>query len=422
MKKLFLIPITLAAATFTTGCGGNGGNSPVGVVTVEVANDGGNQVFFAYQDGSGAWQTASPTISGYRYTYQFNVTDTSGKYGVVVFCTSNLRGNLFHGLISERNNLQVDCGTPNYTLSGSFNPVFSGVDKFVHWGPQYWRVSQGGSYIFNTPGVPEGTHDIVGILEDGNANNNNLDPSNTAHVVIDRNVSVTTNTVHNVDFTNAPIADTTPYTWSCGNSNTNSHRVSFLSAGGTTIYNIGGGTYEPIIPNSLLQNGDFWNYASSATSGNASTAFQEFHAQPGNYTCQGFPPHMAQGATFSVVDANLPTERIQVSWNSYSSGLNGHQTQIYKLDEYMFGGTYYWYIHWTTGWLGNSPSYNYTFPNLSSIAGWNDSWYPDNPSLAGRGDLVAYTSNVTTSDLLNLYFDGVALDGMEYVTATYYNQ
>jgi len=332
-----------------------------------------------------------------------------------------MNGNLFHGLISERNRLYVDCGTPTYTLSGSFNPQYVGVDKFVYWSTQYWQTTQSGSYAFNTPGVPPGTHDIIAILEDGNSNDGNLDIPNS-HVVIDRNVSVTTNTVHNIDFTNAPIADSTPYTWSCGNTNTNSHSVSFLSAGGTTIYNIGGSSYQPLIPSSLLQNGDFWSYASTATSGNATTAFQEFHDQPGNYTCQGFPPHMTQGATFTVVDANLSTERIQVSWNAYSSGLSGHQTQVYKLAEYMFGGSYYWDIYWTTGWLGNNPSYTYTFPNLSSLTGWDDNWYPDNPSSADKGDLVAYTSNRTTADLLNLYFDGVASNGREYVTATYRNQ
>ncbi|RLJ70871.1 hypothetical protein BCF55_1157 [Hydrogenivirga caldilitoris] len=419
MKKIFLIPTALAVA-FISGCGGGGGNSPAGVVTVEVANNGGSQVFFAYQDGAGAWQTASPTISGYKYTYQFNVTDASGKYGAVVFCTSNMNGNLFHGLISERNRLYVDCGTPTYTLSGSFNPQYVGVDKFVYWSTQYWQTTQSGSYAFNTPGVPPGTHDIITILEDGNSNDGNLDILNS-HVVIDRNVSVTTNTVHNVDFTNAPTADSTSYTWSCGNTNTNSHRVSFLSAGGTTIYNIGGSSYQPLIPSSLFQNGDFWNYASTATSGSATTSFQEFHDQPSNYNCQGFPPHMTQGATFTVVDANLSTERIQVSWNAYSSGLNGHQTQVYKLNEYMFGGSYYWYIHWTIGWLGNNSSYTYTFPNLSSLTGWDDNWYPDNPSSAGKGDLVAYTSNKTTVDLLNLYFDGTAIDGMEYVTASINN-
>ncbi len=422
MRKNFLFPISIASSALLTACGGGGGNSPQGVVTVTVANNGGNTVFFAFQDGSGAWQTASPTVSGYKYNYQFNVNDPSGKYGVVVYCTSNLKGRLFHALVSERNSLYVDCGTPTHTLSGQFllngNPI-TGIDTLVFWGTQYWRVSQTGSYNFNSPGVPEGTHDIIGILEDGMANNNNLDPANTAHVVIDRNVSVTANTVYNINFTGSPQADTTTYSWNC--IATNSHRVSFLSSGGTTIYNIGGASYQPIIPNSLLQNGDFWNYASTGTSGSATTTFEEFHAQPGNYTCQGFPNHMSQGATFQDVDVGQNTQRIQISWNAYSSGLNGHQTQVYKLDEYMFGATYYWYMHWTTGWLGNSSSYTYTFPNLSSLAGWDDNWYPSEATQSGRGDWVAYTSNRTTADILNLYFDGTASDGMEYVTARIIN-
>lgn len=416
MKKFLLFATSVLSAAVLSGCGGGGSNPAAGVVVVDVANNNGGSVFFAYQDGSGTWQTIPPTINGYKYSYQFNVNDPSGKYGVAVYCTSNLKGNLFHALVSERNSLYVDCGTPTHALSGQvlWNNSPLTYEAFAYWGTQYWTATTSGSYSLT---VREGRADVIGLFDNDTSGNAQYD--NIVHVVIYRNLNVNGTTQQDIDFTNSPQADTTTYSWNCGA--TNSHRVSFLSAGGTTIYNIGGASYQPIIPNTLLQSGDFWNYASTGTSGSATTTFQEFHVQPGNYTCQGFPNHMSQGATFQDVDVGQNTQRIQISWNAYSNGLGGHQTQVYKLDEYMSGGSYYWYMHWTEGWLGNSPSYTYTFPNLSSVTGWNNTWYPSEATQSGRGDWVAYTSNVTTVGLLNLYFDGTASNGMEYVTAQYPN-
>lgn len=413
--------ITAFSLTVLLGsCGGNGGSSP-GVVKVTVANNSGSTVFFAYQDGSGTWQVLAPSVSGYKYIYQFNVSDSSGKYGVVVYCTSNLKGFLFHGLITERNDLYVNCGAPTFTLTGSFllNGNQISYDAFAHWGPQYNSPNQSGTYSMN---VREGTHDIIALLEDGQSDNNSLDVSNVAHVVIQRNVTVSGNTNNDIEFAGSPASDMTNYNWSCGNSNVPSNpRVSFLSEGGTTIFNIGGSTYKPIIPSSLLVTGDFWNFSATETSGSATTTYQEFHAQPGNYTCQGFPSHLPQGASFHDVDVGQSFQRISISWNSYTSGLNNHSIKVYKLNEYMKGGTYYWYMHWTIGWLGSASPYSYTFPNLSGLSGWNDSWYPSEATQTGRGDWNVYTSNKSTADLLNLYFEGKAIDGMEYVNAQYSN-
>jgi hypothetical protein len=98
---------------------------------------------------------------------------------------------------------------------------------------------------------------------------------------------------------------------------------------------------------------------------------------------------------------------VSLSWNNYDSGISTHETRAYRIGIQSSDYWRTWYVTNTTGWLGSASSYNYTMPDLSSLSGWQDIWYPENSN--DYMNFMAITSNNSNFDL---YFNPI--DGYEY--------
>jgi hypothetical protein len=103
---------------------------------------------------------------------------------------------------------------------------------------------------------------------------------------------------------------------------------------------------------------------------------------------------------------------VSLSWDSYDSEITGHETRAYKIGFQSSDYWRTWNITNTIGWLGSSVSYDYNMPDLSSLSGWQDIWYPEN--VTEFGSFSAISSNNSN---LAFYFNPI--DGYEYSEIIY---
>jgi len=88
--------------------------------------------------------------------------------------------------------------------------------------------------------------------------------------------------------------------------------------------------------------------------------------------------------------------RPTVAWTALEGAM------VHDLD---IGDTYEfldWSIHLSKGWLGTSPSPTYTFPDFSSVSGWNSAWGLP----FGRDLYWDFSQRQTTSADAGFYFNG----------------
>ncbi len=348
-----------------------------------------NADFFAYQDGEGAWQTAS----GSGGVYTLNITDRDGRYGVVAYAGYGQSRHVLivHATLAELNRLSIELPVeslpPMYEVTGDVRglPAGSDVRGLVAMGPEFGFFSSYDPWFrFH---VPAGLYDLWAHYQRGE--------DGFVRGYLRRDINVTANTRLDVDFTDTLYAITPvpmninvtgiPIGWMA----TVFH--SFVSRNGTRAFSLGSfGSPEPrpslsgqvsSIPSERLQTGDILAVEILASlDGNVIYRNQSL-SSPRTLNITLPQPFTSARTT---VAATSPYTRTETSWTPYPGaqayflevrGMFGRASRPASLgslgNRRQYGGTT-WAVAMTVGWLGTRSSY--TLPDLSSLPGWDNQW------------------------------------------------
>ncbi|MCS6951016.1 MAG: hypothetical protein NZ520_11205 [bacterium] len=342
---------------------------PAGRVIVRTTRDGipANATLVVYQDGNGAWQTAS----GVGGEYTLEITDPAGRYGVAVLCTDGgspwMR--IIHATRSEMDQLSVECpsSAAPVTVSGSISGLDEGSDAIVSLGSgsAFWdRLSR--TYRLD---VPQGTYDLVALTAPM------MFSLEFERMFIRRNVSALTNITENIDFASAEAFTPERRTATISGGPADTVNLTFL-ANGKTAASVGGPVYGmgsvsfSCAPLSRQQEGDIHLF----TAGTFGRKVLRFFKAPTDLNLS-LPTEEFSSPEVEMV-ASSPYVRLRASWSPYPGA------QVYQLDFFaqsnrsarsrQGSGRVQWTVYLTPGWLGSSNTY--TLPDLSGLTDWNNSW------------------------------------------------
>jgi hypothetical protein len=157
------------------------------------------------------------------------------------------------------------------------------------------------------------------------------------------------------------------------------------------------------IPNSILDSSDLHILVISKSEPGLDRRIYKYKNSVNSTEYMNTLPSSTWAEPVLTNDSNV----VSLSWNNYDSGISTHETRAYQFEVQSSDYLRKWYITNTTGWLGSASSYNYNMPDLSSLSGWQDIWYPEN--VTEFSFFSAITSNNSNFDL---YFNPI--DGYEY--------
>ena len=430
LLKGVLVSSLVVSGAFLTACGGGGtgggdgggGGEPTNQVTVKVWNymGQGSQVFVAAQDGTGSFTKLTTSSTGNPQTYTFQVNDPSGKYGVIVVCapsSGQVEGNVTLATLDDTREITVECGKApeDNTLSGSLTwrdgtPLNEGAT--IIWGnSQIFTGDTSSSYTVQSS---KPTNDLVVV----HASIVNQQPT-PDYILISRGVSAGT---FNIDFNSSDFqqVDTTQIILDCQNtppSGTSVRASLIFRTSGGTILPIGGGdtlpvTVQKLVPSSLTQQGDRFYYIFSATDQTqTSGSFVQISvsaASPSDPSCPSFPPIPSRA---NFVDDNN-NGRVEISFNTMSTPQSFDGIALYAIFNYE-SSSWIWSFSFSSDYVGNSSTFSWEFPDLSSLSGWNSSWMPDaNATSKGRFSYFAYTG--TKADFRDCILFGNCPDGFKF--------
>ncbi len=408
-KYLPLLPSLAAGFALIASCAGGGGtgpsdgdSGPPNQVTIKVWNymGTGSQVFVAVQDGSGSFtKLTASSLSARSHetptTYTFQVNDPSKKYGVIVVCKPPAgipEGYASFATLDEIREMRFSCGSYplNENLSGSLNwKTASTTDESaeIYWGEGYQFLSDSASTYSVDAHRP--SNDLIAVHKDST--------STPDSIWIGRNVGSGT---QNIDFNSSSFegVDNTQVTLDCPSSDWPSGAnfvfasLNFLTAGGT-LYSPGSTmnsfpfSIKRVVPSSLVQPGDrfYYNFFATDDLGNPTfgSFLQLFKTSPADYTCSNFPP-TPNAANFTDPENN---GRVNISFDPLTSlPSNFNDVAFYTVLGYM-DTNWTWNFTFSQNYIGNTTTFPWEFPDLSSLSGWDSNWTPHhNPSIS-RGKI-----------------------------------
>ncbi len=338
--------LTVALILGLFGCGGGGGGGAGNLVRLHVRrnNQPVNLIWAAYQEGTGAWQRLTPTTTG---EYRFPVTDPQGRYGVAWVEDESGYVSIIQLTLQDVNELWITLEPEEidtYTVSGQANvPGPFAVAVNGQMGFPFI-----GSYALSQ--VPRGTWDLLaatGTQQDG--------VIQVTRVYVHRNLAVTSNVTHNIDFNNAR-----PVTQSFSVSAPGSEWswVFFVTKNGTAApLAIAQGSaaasfQAPAMPSMLTQTGDFYVVGGMSETQNV-MAWKGF-TTPQNTTLSLPNPLTGVGGNYPTV-TGLSTD---------------FQFWAFSL-EYQDKD---WSVLVSRRWLGNATSYTVPESALANVSGWQPAW------------------------------------------------
>ncbi len=386
---VFLLTMSLTLGLFGCGGGGNGGTGTGGGGNGGTGNGGGtgnlvrlhvrrnnqpvNFPWAAYQDGTGAWQRLTPTTTG---EYQFTVTDSQGRYGVAWVEDESGYVTLRQFTLQDANELWIplepeDVNT--YTVSGQATNAQGPFAVAVDGQMELFELV--GNYALDE--VPPGTWDLLAATVTQQGGETGW-VGWVTRVYVHRNLAVTSNVAHNINFNNArPVQ-----MFSVSASGSEWSVVAFVTKNGTTApLAIAEGSpassfQAPAVPSDLTQSGDL--YVALAMSETRNTMTWKVFSTPQNTTLSLPNPLTGVGGSYPTV-------------TGLSSGV---QLWVFSL-EYQDKD---WSVMVSKRWLGNATSYTVPADALASVSGWQSAW-----SLPSTGVNV-FVDAVTTNTPLSLFF------------------
>lgn len=369
-----ILPIhwSLAGLTLLSlACGGSGSSSSnskesasqAGSVTVIPPSISSSNYWVAYQDDDGPWQVAAPSGS----SYTFNVTNAAGRYGVVLVdeASALVYGSILHLTRKEASRVdfsnQVAYATT--TDSGSVAGLSSADTGTVMLRRRGWQLPAGAT-SYSLSRVPPVASDLLAIRKAGGG------PAD--RMVTLRNYSHTGPSIPGIDFNQG---------WSLSPQS--------LSVGGTLDSGETLTTYASwITPTTSIM---LASASGSALAFNAvPPAYQaagEIHAAGGyaaNYTTGTRRYAVAYSKSAQGISLTLPPQanvpsfgsagttpyfRPTLSWRPLPNTLN---TYIWADD--TTSNNMQWDFSVSAGWLAGNAAPTYTFPDLTALQGWKNTW------------------------------------------------
>ena len=379
MKKVILVTALFAIYS----CGGGSSGGPT--LTVEVL---GGPHLIAFQDGNLPWVDISGSGSGAsgKTTYTLN---TSGKYGIMVLCTNDGKGKIFHANISEMDKVVLSCRPEPFTLSGNIT-YSSGSSASIFWRYSTYNTS-GSSYSFSV--YPE-QKPIYAIEYDSSSN---------PVKVFKKALNINGNVAQNIDFNSGVNVDSSTATFNCSDPDYTGFALAFWEGTHVPLKSFTSSSTVAItkfIPDSLVGNGGWLFVYDFIGSRGIEAIYKTFSSR----TCNIKPNQYSGSVTKSFVGT---PQRISLSWDSWNHGVTGHTLRFYRFNISYNSYTYRWTIDLSSGWLGPSSSYTYTFPDIS-LLGWNSSYIPNSSNVNSVSMTMEATSG-SWSDYVSCRLNGVCI-------------
>jgi hypothetical protein len=352
---------TLTVTVTSSGSGGSG-NAVVNFAGCTAALQ---PVWFAYQDGTGAWTV----VTGSNNVYQFNVTQSKVGFAYVTLTSASLTQIIvnYYAQSEITSAPLVFCPAPGTnTMTGTVAGLASGEAAHVGFDNQ-GAVTAYPSTSYSLSGLFTGSYDLVG-WETGT-----LGASTTDKVIIRRGVSVdNTGTIPVLDFSTSEAqtpatgtitvananggsvtAEMTYYTSSC-----TSNGLLYFLLNPTTPFTAYG------VPSTLQNAADFHDLIVGVTNGNNTLGVQDiFHTMGDRMetlpTPIATPAISVPSGSYKRLQAvyTLPTEYNGATTLTYYDSNNGHDVNITA----------------TAGYLGGS-AVTLAMPDFSSLAGFQTAW------------------------------------------------
>jgi hypothetical protein len=360
---------------------------------------GDGSYWVAFQDGpTGTWTEWSPTSGN---TYDFPVTDGSGRYGVA-FHRQETNGTytvektyVIQATLAELSSLNAFHNS-SYTVSGTLSGYTGSNDSA--------SVAMHTKEDFGEPLVLPHLYTlsrVSGGLRDLLASEWDSATGAPGNFFIQRNINITGDlTGQDVDFTTDGTAATYNLHDFEGSSAGQGLEVYYSTNNGTAI-ELMSDTYDgtnpltyPYVTNAeLTQAGDVYSFQIFKTVGSAGKfriRNQSATSDPGNKSMG-----LGSVASLSIGGVNS-TQTWGLSYTPDPTSFSGSPVfrgfQI-DLDQTVAGidGGAHWQFKISTGWLGTATSY--TYPLLSGISGYNTGW-----SMSSGTNTIATISALTSNN------------------------
>lgn len=377
--------VTASLTGSVTSGGGRGGG---GNVSWTFCQDERFPLWFAVQNGSGAWTTVTPTGTTNR-VYSFNMGSTGGVAYALPMSGGGASVAVFYMTATEMNasgSQECTNNSPTKSLAGTVagltqTPPFTSQSATVFLG--FGAGSAGANGPFTVQGVPLGTTDLLAIRQTSNFDMQALSQVITPdRMILRRNVDYAS-TIPALDFGSSEAVAPASAQYTISNlsgeqmivassafSTANGPVGSFASTllAGTSPVKVYG------VPNSLLQNGDMHSVmiAASTTTGLGAVSsmriISTFNKQIADRTVSlgAQPPALSP-----TVLGTAPYVRLSAtgSWQSdYPDAVGIGFTQT-------AGSGKSWSISVTRDYAGSSSSsWTMSMPDFSGVTGFQNSW------------------------------------------------
>lgn len=336
----------------------------------------------AFQDGAtGNWTEWSPTSGN---TYDFPVTDSSGRYGVAFHRLETDSTGAFtaektyviQATLAELSSLNA-FHNASYTVSGTLSGYTGSNDSAsvaMHTKEDYGEPLVL-PYPYALSRVSGGNRDLLAHEWDSATGA----PGN---FFIQRNINITSDlTGQDVDFTTDGTAPTYIHHDFDGSSTGQGLEVYYATNNGTAIEMMSGIydgtnalTYPYVTNSELTQAGDVYSFQIFKTVGSG----DKFRIR--NQSATTDPGNKSMGLG-SVADLSVAGTNSTQTWGlsytpdptsfSGSPVFRGYQIDVDQTVAGIDGGAH-WQFKISAGWLGASTSY--TYPLLAAISGYNSGW------------------------------------------------
>ncbi len=409
MKKFLFFVLIISTAVLFVSCipGQNVGDdgSPEQIVINTLVNEIETNVkFFAYKDGkSGDWNKLTGSLGRYAFTPEAE----DGNYSVfVVYEYYNQYQNKYGYDIEIINANKDELATLNMNFEDwtvETNPATINVNFSYDFLNNNTAMFYG---IYHTFYTPSGNDDLSYELPVVNGTKDFVITTTTDYdlyhdsIYIDRDLEVSGEVTKNISVSDFVTLETFSATSTLEGVNVWSE---ILVGGETLVFPYLEGYNSAKIPNSILDSSDLHILVISENESDLYTGIYKYKNSVNSTEYMNTLPSSNWAEPVLTNDSNV----VSLSWNNYDSGISTHETRAYQFEVQSSDYLRKWYITNTTGWLGSSNSYNYNMPDLSSLSGWQDIWYPEN--VTEFSFFSAITSNNSNFDL---YFNPI--DGYEY--------
>jgi hypothetical protein len=345
-------------------------------VSFTFCDDTGIPLWVAYQDGNGSWAQAS----GAGNVYSFNL---SSAKGAVAFVTDEGLGQtatlVYFGTAAELTSIGASqCETPAGT-SKSLNGSVAGLgltdQSTISMGGGFASVSGAGPNTFVLQGVADGPEDLLAVRTPFSFGGGGF-TSRVDKMIIRRDLNPSGgSTLPVLDFGSGEAFDPESRNLTINNLGSDLPLVSltYITANGSTaslFTELDASTTIPAVPAGMQAGGDlhFLNVIASpdVTDPDNQRGIGTMFKSPADKTVNLGP---TMGPVAVTVASAAPYARLRGQYTVQSE-----YNSVWVMTFAQSGGVSSVSLIVTPGHQGGGTTFDYTIPNFSTAAGWNDAW------------------------------------------------